>query len=296
MKPSMPVPQTSTITTAQDLLNDVMGIGGLNSNRRSISGVVHPSQASSSLQPKFLFGSELTRGPSQSIWSAARDEPLIYAGNGTTSVGFNGHHSVNGSIGANFSNGLHAGSNFQTTSPSGQVHIAHSFSASGDSQDLPVSHQSIWSSSYGAPTTSPQRAVPFSTSAYSQSSQPALSTVIPQFPLHSPHRREQSISGASLQLYPNPNQLDPFTYPSPVLQQPAVPHPDSSSALYSSSVGHSGLQSFVQSAAANLTSGEAGQPFYNRETSMYHSRQNSNQNSQPEKGQFISPTTSQNWG
>lgn len=290
MKPSMPAPQTSTITTAQDLLNDVMGMGS--SNRRSN---VHPTQASSSLQPTFLFGSELTRGPSQSIWSAAQDEPLIYAGNGTTSVGFNGHHSVNGSIGANLSNSLPTGGKFQTTSP-GQVHLAHSFSASGDSQDIPVPHQSIWSASYGAPTTSPQRAVPFSISTFSQSSQAALSTVIPQFPLHSPHRREQSISGASLQLYPN--QLDPFTYPSPVLQQPAVPHPDSSSAHFGSSVGHSGLQSlsFGQSAAANLTPSEVGQPFYNREASMYHYRQNSNQNSRPERGQFISSATSQNWG
>ena len=294
LKPSVP----QTTTTAQDLLNDVMGVGGLNSNRRGISDII---QGSSALQPKFLFGSELSRGPSQSIWSTARDEqPLIYAGNGTTSsVGFNGHHpGVNGSHniigGANLPNGLHPGGNFQTT-PSGQVYQAssHSFSASGDSHELP-GHQSIWSSSYQV--TSPQRTIPFSTSAFSQSPQAPLSAVVPQFPPHPPHRREQSASGASLQLYPNHLQLDPFTYPSPVLQQPAVHHPDSqSSARFISSIGHPGLQPFGQSAAATSLSSEAGQSFYNRAPSGYHSRQVSNQNSRPEIGQFISPTVSQNW-
>jgi hypothetical protein len=292
LKPSMPVPQTTT--TAQDLLNDVMGMSGLNSNRRGII------QGSGSLQPKFLFGSELSRGPSQSIWSTARDEqPLIYTGNGTTtSVGFNGHHQKNSGVngsqnvigGVNLPNSLYPGGNFQTTIPSGQVYQAppHSFSASGDSHELP-GHQSIWSASYGAPTTS-QHAVPYSTPTFSQSPQAPLSTAIPQFPLHPPHRREQSVSGASLQLYPNRLQLDPFTYPSPVLQQPTIQHPDSQSyAHFSSSVGHGGLQPFGQSATVTSVSTEAGQ-FYNRAPSGYHSRQASNQNPRPEMGQFISPT------
>ncbi|KAF8872464.1 hypothetical protein BD779DRAFT_1452737 [Infundibulicybe gibba] len=57
-------------TTAQDLLNDVLGIG-----RELGSG-----HASSAPQPAWLFGSEANR-PGHSIWSTSRDEqPLRFSG------------------------------------------------------------------------------------------------------------------------------------------------------------------------------------------------------------------------
>ena len=60
------------ITTPQDLLNDIINFGS------SMGGISEPPP-----QPPFLFGSELTHRPSQSIWSALRDEqPLLYSGNG----------------------------------------------------------------------------------------------------------------------------------------------------------------------------------------------------------------------
>jgi hypothetical protein len=289
VKLSMP-PQTTSVTTAQDLLNGVMGIGGLNTTRQATSGLTYPGQG----QAKFLFGLELPHGPNQSIWSTTRDEqPLIYAGNGHQ-PGANGSHTIVG--GANLSNGLHPGGNFQTTSHGGQIYPppSHPFSASADSHDLSLSHQSIWSTSYGGPTTSPQRNVPFSTS-FSQPSQTVMGTVIPQS-----HRREQSISGASypIHLYPNHIQQDPFVYSAPVLQQPPIHHSDpQSSAHFSPSVGHGRLQSFGQSAATNLTSIELGQaPFHGRAVPGHHSRQISNQNYRPEVGQmFIPPNASQVW-
>ncbi|KAF8153018.1 hypothetical protein B0H34DRAFT_662751 [Crassisporium funariophilum] len=79
---SVPAPPFAT-TTAQDLLNDVMGVGV----GRSLGGgnLLSPTE-STAPQPKFLFGSELSHRQSQSIWSAARDEqPLRYTGNGNTS-------------------------------------------------------------------------------------------------------------------------------------------------------------------------------------------------------------------
>lgn len=53
-------------TTAQDLLNDVMGLG------RSVNG---GALEASALQTPLLFGSELSHG--QSIWSASRDEQAL---------------------------------------------------------------------------------------------------------------------------------------------------------------------------------------------------------------------------
>lgn len=282
-KLSMTVPQTGSVTTAQDLLNDVMGMGGSNISRQGFTSIIHPAQGHNASQPKFLFGSDLSLGPSQSIWSAARDEqPLIYSGNNTaTSVGFNGH--LNGShiVGA-------TRDNFQTTTPSGQIYQTslHTVAASPDSF---VSHQSIWSP-YGARTTSPQHNLPFSPSTISQH-QKMSSTVIPQSPQH---RREQSISRASYltPLYSN-IQRDPFTYSSSVLQQPVIHQPDPHlSAHFSPSIGHDGLQPFAQSAAIGLIPGDAREAFYNR-SSGYHSRQISNQNQNSETGQlFLSSTIS----
>ena len=80
-----PAPAASVVptTTAQDLLNDVINFGaGGSSSGRAMSGI----SESTAPQPPFLFGSELSHRPSQSIWSASRDEqPLLYSGNGSAS-------------------------------------------------------------------------------------------------------------------------------------------------------------------------------------------------------------------
>lgn len=294
--------QTNSVTTAQDLLNDVMRIGGLNSTRRSVGGVDNPSQGSSAPQATFLFGSELSRGTSQSIWSASRDEqPLIYPGNGaTTSPGSNGNShypGMNGSQnfvgGVNFLNGLNLGGNYQTTTTTGQNYQL-SFSASADSHDFPLSRQSFWSTSYGDPTTLPNRTMPFS-APFSQSPQAVVST-IPQSRLIPQHRLEQSISGASYppQIYPNHIQQDPFAYSSPVLHQLTTQDPDPQMSTHSgTSVGHSRPQSFGQSAAVTTMPIEVGQAFYNRAAPAYHSRQATKQNVLPEL--FVSPNVSQTW-
>ena len=78
--PPAPPAAVMPTTTAQDLLNDVINFGSGGSSNRTMGGI----SESTAPQPPFLFGSELSHRPSQSIWSASRDEqPLLYTGNGS---------------------------------------------------------------------------------------------------------------------------------------------------------------------------------------------------------------------
>lgn len=174
---STPIAPTAVApTTAQDLLNDVMGV-----NRISGGGLRHLQHIEpSALQPTFLFGSELSRRPSQSIWSASLDEqPLMFTGNG---------------------------------GPSGHHYHSPSRSISGPSQDAP---QSIWSSSYpndtqnsqqnyvGALPSAPFAIPPQAMSLGGHQRVPSSSMVAAQlFPNH------------------NPNHHDSFGYNSPIVQPP----------------------------------------------------------------------------
>jgi len=221
-------------TTAQDLLNDVMGLSS-----KTLSGGFLPPLESTAPQPKFLFGSELSHRPSQSIWSASRDEqPLMYPGNGNSPkvpVGGGGGH-------------------IYQTSP-------RQYSAPLGSQDL--SQQSIWSSSYATQSQNSQQnlvgALP--SAPFAQLPQPMLVGGQRQS-----HQRVPSSSVAA-QLFPTHNQVqhDPFAYsapPQPPIHRPEDTMSPSSSGYLNSPLMHSPL-------------GGSGGPaqYYASPPLLYHSRQ-----------------------
>jgi len=293
---SAPIPPGTT--TAQDLLNDVMGMG-MSSGHRSINGGPHQPFE----QPKFLFGNELSHRPSQSIWSASLDEqPLMYSGNGSSANGGpnglagpgNGHANniPTNHPGANLhsSGNLSGGSIYQT--PSRQFPVVHG------SQDLSLSQQSIWSSSY---------------SSNSQNSQQNGVGALPSAPFAQPpqiglggHGGHNRIPSASLssQLYSNHkinNQinLDPFGYTSPVMQQAPIHRPEpnlSSSGYLSSSIGHGSLPPIGAASGLGLAfGGPTGQAYYTSPNQGYHTRQLSMHDPRVGQQSYMSPV-SQVWG
>ena len=212
-KPALTTPAgahpPAAVTTAQDLLNDVMGFS--TASRTIGGGLVLPSSESTAPQPKFLFGSELSHRPSQSIWSASRDEqPLMYPGNGNPPGGGSGGH-------------------IYQTSP-------RQYSAPLGSQDL--SQQSIWSSYTAQSPNSQQNLVGALPSApFAQPPQPMLVGGQSQL-----HQRVPSSSVAA-QLFPTHNQAqhDPFAYSTP--SQPPIHRPEHTMAVSSlnSPLMHSAL-------------------------------------------------------
>jgi protein SMG7 len=256
--PPAPAPVVPT-TTAQDLLNDVINFGGGGGSGRTMSGI----SESTAPQPPFLFGSELSHRPSQSIWSASRDEqPLRYSGNGSAS-----------------------GQIYQT-SPRGQFAAVMS-----PSQDL--SQQSIWPSSYSGQSQNSQQ---YAAGASASFAQPPHSTLIGGGGRQLHHRHTSSSMTA--QLFPTQSlaQNDPFVYVSPTLQhrQPVInaepqPSPTSSGYLDSSLVTGSGFGGSGGVAAATTAAQyhtTSGGNFYShsRQVSMNDPRQN-----------YLSPLMSQMW-
>ena len=252
--PAAPVVPT---TTAQDLLNDVINFGAGGGSGRTMSGI----SESSAPQPPFLFGSELSHRPSQSIWSASRDEqPLLYSGNGS------------------------APGQIYQTSPRQFAAVIPS------PQDL--SQKSIWHSSYSSQSQNPQQyligALPSESFAQSPHS-----TLIGGGGGH--HRRPSSSMTA--QLFPTQNlaQNDSFVYASPTLQhrqpvhssKPQLPPPSSSDYLNPSRFGGSG---------GGITAADATAQYYttttSRSPSYHHSRQVSMHDPRQD---YLSPPMSQMW-
>ena len=228
--PPAPAAPVMPTTTAQDLLNDVINFGAGGGSGRTMSGI----SESTAPQPPFLFGSELSsHRPSQSIWSASRDEqPLLYSGNGSAS-----------------------GNQIYQTSPRQFAAVIPS------SQDL--SQKSIWPSSYSSQSQNSQQyligALP--SESFTQSPHPTM--IGGGGGGH--HRQTSSMSA---QLFPNQSlaQNDPFVYASPTLQhrQPVLgvkPLTSTSDYLNSSAFGGSGG---VSDAAAQ---------YYTTTTGSHHSRQ-----------------------
>ncbi|KAF8960934.1 hypothetical protein BDZ97DRAFT_1760391 [Flammula alnicola] len=257
-------PPPAPATTAQDLLNDVMGFNGAS---RPLTGSLlpHIESISTAPQPKFLFGSELSHRPSQSIWSASRDEqPLMYTGNGGNAPG------------------AHAGGHIYQTSP-------RQFSAAlGTSQDL--SQQSIWTSSYPSQSQNSQQnfvgALP--STPFAQPPQTTLSST-------SVNQRQQHhhmpSSSVAAQLFPNHSQVqhDPFTYSSPI--QPPIHRPKHN--LSSPSSG------YLNSPLPLGSLGGHGAPptqYYTSAPSGYHSRQLSMHDPRVTPQSYMSPPMSQVWG
>lgn len=190
---STPAAQTTVApTTAQDLLNDVMGV-----NRTLGGRLRHPQHLeSSALQPTFLFGSELSRRPSQSIWSASLDEqPLMFTGNG---------------------------------GPSGHHYHSSSRSMAGPSQDM---SQSIWSSLYPNGTQNSQQnyagalpSAPFAMSVGGDQLVPSSSMVAAQlFPNHNQIQHDPFYVSPVIQ--PPIRRPDPYgSLPQSQMNSPLTPN------------------------------------------------------------------------
>ena len=251
-----PAPAAAVVptTTAQDLLNDVINFGAGVISNRTTGGI----SESTAPQPPFLFGSELSHRPSQSIWSASRDEqPLLYSGNGS------------------------APGQIYQTSPRQFAAVIPS------PQDL--SQKSIWHSSYSNQSQNPQQyligALPSESFAQSPHS-----TLIGGGGGH--HRRPSSSMTA--QLFPTQNlaQNDSFVYTSPTLQhrQPVLgvkPPTSTSDYLNSSGFGGSGgVTAAADAAAQYYTTTTSGSPSY------HHSRQVSVHDPRRD---YLSPPMSQMW-
>ncbi|KAJ3507371.1 hypothetical protein NLJ89_g6337 [Agrocybe chaxingu] len=206
-------------------------------------------------QPKFLFGNELSHRPTQSIWSASRDEqPLsLPARNGAS------FDAVGGPVAAPSA----VGHIYQTSN--------HQISGSLGTQDL--SQPSIWSSSY--PSQS------------SQNSQHNLVGALPSAPFaqppqsiigsglaHSHHHQRNPSASVAAQLFPTQAQIqhDPFAYSS-TIQQPPIHRPDPtlspSSAYLSSAVGHSpALGALSSSQVQYYTATNPGVGYHTRHLSI----------------------------
>lgn len=71
--PLSPTPATSIATTAQDLLNNVMGVP----RSAADTARVHSNQQSTAPQPQLLFGSAAPNLPGHSIWSTSLDDDSL---------------------------------------------------------------------------------------------------------------------------------------------------------------------------------------------------------------------------
>uniref|UniRef100_A0A8H7XU36 Protein SMG7 n=1 Tax=Psilocybe cubensis TaxID=181762 RepID=A0A8H7XU36_PSICU len=236
--PATHAPAPQAVTTAQDLLNDVMGLA-------TVGRVINPAHVpstesvSTAPQPQFLFGSELSHRPSQSIWSASEDEqPLMYSGNTSNSTAQSGGH-------------------IYQTSP-------RQFAISPASQDL--SQQSIWSSPYPSQLThNSQQSLggglpPAYSHSHSHPPQPMLS------PVGMAQRQHQRVPSASVaaQLFPNhiQSQHDPFAYAPPI--QPPIHRPEH---ILSPQSG------YINSHASQQSFGGGSTEYYASSNPAYHSRQ-----------------------
>ncbi|KDR77107.1 hypothetical protein GALMADRAFT_429038 [Galerina marginata CBS 339.88] len=246
-------------TTAQDLLNDVMGVG--NSSRSLGGNLIQPADSiSTAPQPKFLFGSELSHRPSQSIWSASVDEqPLMYTGNSN-------HNSVHGG----------AGHIYQTP--------PRQFAVAPGSQDL--SQQSIWSSSYPSQSQNSQHnlvgALPSAPFA------PAPQSMLTNGAIGHRQQHQRIPSGpVAAQLFQSHNQLqhDPFAYSSPT--QPPIHRPEHM--IAPSNAGYLASQL--------IQGGFNGGPteYYTSSNTGYHSREISMHDPRVVQQNYMSPTMSQVW-
>jgi protein SMG7 len=254
--PPAPAAPVVPPTTAQDLLNDVINFGAGGGSGRTLSGL----SESTAPQPPFLFGSELSHRPSQSIWSASRDEqPLLYSGNGSASSG-----------------------QIYQTSP-------RQFAAvmSPPSQDL--SQKSIWPSSFSSHQSQNSQQYLIGALPSESFAQPPHSTLIGG----SGHHR-QSSSSMTAQLFPAQSLApsDPFVYASPTLQhrqallgvKSQLLPPTSSDYLNSSVFG--GVTAADVAAQYYTTTTSGGSPSYqhSRQVSMHDPRHD-----------YLSPPMSQMW-
>ena len=247
--PAAPVVPT---TTAQDLLNDVINFGAGGGSGRTMSGL----SESTAPQPPFLFGSELSHRPSQSIWSASRDEqPLLYSGNGSA-----------------------PGQIYQTSTSPRQFAAVMSSSQ----------EQSIWASSFSSQSQNSQQH-PIGALPSESFAQPPHSTLIGGGGGH--HRRPSSSMTA--QLFPTQSlaQNDPFVYASPTLQhrQPVLsvkPQlPPTSSSDYLNSSGFGGVTAATDAAAQYYTTTSGNSTYHHsRQVSMHDPRHD-----------YLSPPMSQMW-
>ena len=254
--PPVPAAPVAPTTTAQDLLNDVINFGAGGGSGRTMSGI----SESTAPQPPFLFGSELSHRPTQSIWSASRDEqPLLYSGNGSTS-----------------------GSQIYQTSP-------RQFAAVIPSA-LDLSQKSIWPSSYSSQSQNPQQCLIRALSSESLAQSPHSTSIGGGGGGHHRH----TSSSMTAQLFPNQSiaQNDPFVYTSPTLQhrQPVLgvkPPTSTSDYLNSSGFGGSGgVTAAADAAAQYYTTTTSGSPSY------HHSRQVSVHDPRRD---YLSPPMSQMW-
>jgi len=295
-----PVPQHMPATTAQDLLNDVMGLKTMNVN----CGIYPPTE-SSAPQSKFLFGSELSYRPTQSIWSASRDEqPLMYSANGNNNgqnvqlPGVYGGHN-NGTIAsAKQPSSLHADINLRGSGAGSQ----QTTFAPGNLQELASPQQSIWS--YGGNAQNyQQRSV--GTLHSTSFAQPNLS---PSNPFRYRPDSSNSNTVQPPQLYPNfgiqQTQREPLVYTSPVLHQLPIYQPDSQmSSAYPSSFGRDGLPTASTTAFGTTASHGGGLierepgPLVYGSVPGHHSRQVSIHDSRFTRNQnYVSSAVSQTWG
>jgi protein SMG7 len=273
--PLAPLPPPAT--TAQDLLHRVMGLGGppnsgLSSQTHHTLSPVESVYAGS--RSELLFGSQLShhpnQRPSQSIWSASRDEqPLMFNGNsGNVSASHSGGH----------------GSHIYQTSP--RQYAAGP--ALLPSQDM--SQPSIWTPSYPSQSQNSQQnyvgALPSASFA-----QP------PQMMLSSPgsggsqrqqqHQRMHSSSTQNFQLH-NHLQNDPFAY-SPPSQLP-IQRPQQNLGGSASGYMHAPLP-------LSALGGHGGAPsqYYTTPPATFHSRGVSMHDPRLAQQNYLSPPMSQVW-
>lgn len=243
-------------TTAQDLLNDVMGLG---SPHRNLTGNLgQPSNSiSTAPQSQFLFGSELSHRPSQSIWSASVDEqPLMYTGT------------------SNNTSTQHSGGHIYQTSP-------RQFAVAPGSQEL--SQQSnIWTSSYQSQSQNSQQSL----GGALPSAQFALPPMLPTSGRQA-HQRVPS-SSVPVQNFGNHHQahLDPFAYTPPV--QAPIPRPQHmlspSSGFLNSTLSQGGF------------GGGSSADYYASPNPGFHSRQMPMHDPRIPQHNYMSPPMSQIWG
>lgn len=274
-------------TTAQDLLDNVLGNHRRRGSQNQVSGSTAP-------QSTLLFGSESTRRPGLSIWSTAQDEqPLMYTPSMPTSNVGLANHKLSQSTLYSTNNSFTNGPGIQTTSTvaSGQLYSsAPSFHQTQlpQNQNLSLSQQTIWSSSIGSSQNSQQNLVgPLPSAPFAQPPHMGLGTVGSGFtagnmtPYHHNRASSGSIPGLSGQLFSSGQlQTDPFAYPSPVLHQPPIHRPEPllpNAGFIGSSLSHGGLPPIGEVASqmnASLAGGSAGpgQPYYMSPPPAHHSR------------------------
>ena len=281
-----------------------MGLKNMNVN----CGIYPPTE-SSAPQSKFLFGSELSYRPTQSIWSASRDEqPLMYSANGNNGQNgqlsgvYGGHN--NGTIASSTQpSSLHADINLRGSGAGSQ----QTTFAGRNSQELSPP-QSIWS--YGGNAQNyQQRSV--GTLHSTSFAQPNLSPSNHLPPVRYRPDSSNSNTVQPSQLYPNfgiqQTQREPLAYTSPVLHQLPIyqPDPQLSSAYPSSSFSRDGLPTASTSAFGTTMASHVGGGLIEREPGPlvygtvpgHHSRQVSIHDTRFTRNQnYVSSAVSQTWG